>query len=58
MLTFPQFGGEPLNMYEHSGADQFGGEPLNMYEHSVNAAPIPTQAPSTTDAQRVVGLPV
>ena len=37
--------------------DHFG-EPLNMYEHSVYAAPIPTPAPSATDAQRVVGLPV
>lgn len=38
--------------------DHFGGAPLNKYEHSVYAAPIPTPAPSATDAQRVVGLPV
>nr|ACN28529.1 unknown [Zea mays] len=36
--------------------DQFGGPPLNKYEHSVYAAPIPTPAPRVTDAQRVVGL--
>ena len=32
MLTFPHFGGEPLNMYEHSGADQFGER--SPYHHT------------------------